>query len=119
MARRFADGRNETVSVAWLLTVARRRLIDHWRAQERHRRRLQRVIATSPPQVAVLPETDGAVLAALRSLPDRQRLALTARYLDDLSVQEVADMLDTGYQAVESLLARARRSFAKAYEAHS
>lgn len=119
-ARRFAGGDNEGISVAWLITVARRRLIDLWRSKERSRRRIEQMLSVEQTgSVSTIPEPDVVVLAALRSLPGRQRLALTLRYLDDLSVQEVADVLQCGYQAAESVLARGRRSFAKAYEALS
>lgn len=116
LARRFAGGFDEHVSIGWLLKVAQRRLIDHWRANERHRRRLQRIAIERTPDVVVEREVDERVINALRSLSQRQRAALTLRYLDDLSVQEVAEVLGCRYQAAESLLARARRSFASAYE---
>jgi RNA polymerase sigma-70 factor (ECF subfamily) len=120
VARRFASGKVEQLPVAWLITVAKRRIVDQWRSTERQRRRLAEVVAGSRGEpVYFLEEADEVVLAALRSLPPRQRLALTLRYLDDLSVQEVADCLEVRYQAAESLLARGRRSFAKAYEAMS
>ena len=48
--------------------------------------------------------------AALRALPDRQRLALVLCHYEDLSMAEAADMMETSVEAVESLLSRARRS---------
>ena len=107
------------LTLGWLMTVARRRIIDHWRRAERHRRRLERVAQEPdlfhPDDFASGPIDDERVLAALASLPERQRAALTARYIDEWSVSEVAEALDVSYQAMESLLARARRSFASAY----
>jgi RNA polymerase sigma-70 factor (ECF subfamily) len=47
---------------------------------------------------------------ALRGLPDRQRLALTMFHYEGLSMQEVGSMMGVSAEAVESLLARARRS---------
>ena len=47
---------------------------------------------------------------ALRQLPDRQRLALTMFHYEGLSMQEVGGMMGVSAEAVESLLARARRS---------
>lgn len=116
VARLCAAGRAADVTEAWLMTVARRRLIDSWRGTERHRRRVQRVAQLRPsvePGVDV--GDDDLVVAALQSLADRQRLVLTLRYLDDLSVAEVADQLNLTYRATESLLARARKSFERAY----
>ncbi|MCU0953210.1 MAG: sigma-70 family RNA polymerase sigma factor [Hyphomicrobium sp.] len=54
---------------------------------------------------------------ALRRLPDRQRLALTMFHYEGLSLQEVGSMLDVSAEAVESLLARARRSMRAALAA--
>jgi RNA polymerase sigma-70 factor (ECF subfamily) len=83
---------------------------------ERHRRRLRQIEHAAAVQVHVAEPDDEKILLALQSLSMRQRSALTLRYLDDLSVHEVAIELGCRYQAAESLLARARRSFAAAYE---
>ncbi len=116
-ARRFAQNRSDEVTPSWLLTVARRRLIDFWRRRRTRSRTLELLRAerpsTSSPSGSDEPEEH--VMAALSSLPDRQRAALALRYLDDFSVSEVAAALDLSYQATESLLARARRSFSTAY----
>jgi RNA polymerase sigma-70 factor (ECF subfamily) len=49
------------------------------------------------------------VEAALAALPERQRLALVLCHYEELSMAEAAQMLETSVEAVESLLARARR----------
>lgn len=54
--------------------------------------------------------------AALESLSERHRAVLVLRYLDDMSVTEVSEVLDLTYKATESLLTRARHAFAGAYE---
>ncbi len=48
--------------------------------------------------------------AALKSLPDRQRLALSLFHFEGLSQIEVGQVLGVSDEAVESLLARARRA---------
>lgn len=111
---RFNAGRGVEVTPAWLRTVARRRLIDHWRKEERGRNRFARLRAERP--AAPPPDLDDSVDRALASLSSRQRAVLTLRYLDDYSVTEVAEALDLSYKAAESLLARAKRSFADAYQ---
>jgi RNA polymerase sigma-70 factor (ECF subfamily) len=50
------------------------------------------------------------VEAALARLPDRQRLALVLTYYQGLSNKEAATALEVNVDALESLLARARRS---------
>ena len=48
--------------------------------------------------------------AALKALPERQRLALTLFHYEGLSQLEVGNILGVSDEAVESLLSRARRS---------
>lgn len=50
---------------------------------------------------------------ALNSLSERQRLALTLSYLDQLSNQEAADIMELKLKAYESLLLRARANLRK------
>lgn len=114
--RRFNDGKSYEVSAGWLITVARRRLIDHWRNLGAQRRRFERLTAEldrRPPPDTELPTR---VDEALASLSEQYRAALALRYLDDFSVSEVAEALGKSYKATESLLARARQAFSTAYE---
>jgi RNA polymerase sigma-70 factor (ECF subfamily) len=67
-------------------------------------------IAAAGTQVARL------VDEALRSLPDRQRLALTLTYYQGLSNIEAAQVMATSVDALESLLSRARRRLRKDLE---
>lgn len=118
-ARRCAQGLHHEVTGAWLQTVAQRRLVDHWR-RSTTRRKLEHRLRLETERIGVAPVDadgdDGRATEALDSLPDRQRAALCLRYLDEFSVTEVADAMDASYQGAESLLARARHSFANAYE---
>ena len=60
-------------------------------------------------------ETDDRALAALAAVPAAQRVALVLRHVDGLSVPEVATALGRSIEAVESLLARGRVGFRRAY----
>jgi len=55
-------------------------------------------------------ELSGRVDAALKGLPERQRLALTLFHFEGLSQIEVAEAMGISDEAVESLLARGRRA---------
>ncbi|MEI9900798.1 MAG: sigma-70 family RNA polymerase sigma factor [Hyphomicrobium sp.] len=55
-------------------------------------------------------DTSQRVDAALKALPDRQRTALTLFHYEGLSQIEVGRIMGISDEAVESLLARARRS---------
>jgi RNA polymerase sigma-70 factor (ECF subfamily) len=106
------------VTPAWLTTVARNRLIDHWRSKAREDRRL--ALAWSNPDPDEWAD-DGAPLGpevvneATRMLPPDYQAVLSLRYLDDLTVPAVADALGRSVHATESLLARARRAFRTSY----
>jgi len=107
------------LSTGWLIVVARRRLIDHWRREERDARRLE-VFACREIDAAA-DERDDAIepsigMLALARLGPHHRAALTLRYVDGLSVAEVARELARGHDATEALLQRARRAFRLAYE---
>ena len=55
-------------------------------------------------------ELSGRVDQALKHLPERQRLALTLFHYEGMSQSEIAHAMDISDDAVESLLARARRT---------
>lgn len=53
-----------------------------------------------------------ALRQAMDRLPERQKLALTLRHFEEQSNPEIAEVLETSVEAVESLLSRARRALA-------
>lgn len=50
--------------------------------------------------------------AALAELPERQRLAVVLRHLEGLTNPEIAEVMEIGVEAVESLTARGKRALA-------
>jgi RNA polymerase sigma-70 factor (ECF subfamily) len=104
------------LTVAWLIAVARHKLVDHWRHQAREESGLR---LASDEGV----EDDGVDLrferaqarAVLEQLGPHHRGALTLRYLDGLPVPEVADHLGRTVHATEALLVRARNAFRVLY----
>jgi RNA polymerase sigma-70 factor, ECF subfamily len=53
-----------------------------------------------------------ALDAALAELPERQRIAVTLRHIEEQSNPEIAEVLEISVEAVESLIARGKRSLA-------
>jgi RNA polymerase sigma-70 factor, ECF subfamily len=111
-------GSIEPLSLGWLVVVARRRLVDHWRRREREQRHLQAVASES--QVLEDPWEERLDVASARSvlgaLAPQYRVALVLRYLDGLTVTEVAEQLGRGLHSTEGLLQRSRAAFRRAYE---
>lgn len=104
LVRAIQAGDVEVVGVGWLVTVVRRLHIDRLRSRDREDRRL-RLVAGAEPAAAGSP----AVPSLLGGLTDRERAALVLRYVEDLSVGEVADLMDSTVRATESLIQRAKR----------
>jgi len=104
-------------SAAWLIGIARHRLLDHLRRESRREIGLLRVIARTQPQVVWLgsEEPDDALAASLQRLPATQRAAVILRYVDDLPVRDVARLLGRSEGAVESLLSRGRETLRREY----
>lgn len=111
------QGQVREVTVPWLVGIARHKLVDHWRRVGREQRGLA-ALAEPPAQEdpwQELLDLDAAHAALLR-LPVPQRLALTLRYIDGLSVPEVAGQLGRSVHATETLLVRARSALRRIYE---
>lgn len=105
---------DEAPSSSLLFTIAKRRLIDHWRRAKTDEDKLVR-IAAEMPRSRTLDQSDERMLRALNSLPERQRAAVAMRYLDGYGVAEIADLLEVSYKSAESLLARGRQALRKLY----
>lgn len=113
-----ALARGKEVTRAWLMTVARRRLVDNWRSSGRQTQLADR-LAVGADVVGEAADVriglDLALSDALNNLCETQRTALILRYCADRTVQEVADALSLTYTATESLLGRGRRRLALEY----
>ena len=97
---------------SWLLRVATNLCLD--------RRRVRARVAPLPDDIERFEDREKppidddiairhAVRRAVADLPDRQRAALVLVHFQGLSGREAADALGVSAEAVESLLARARR----------
>jgi len=104
-------------STAWLVGVARHKLVDHWRRRERADRRLSLLEGQVEPEEDPWDQHLDATRAreVLGELGPHHRAALTLRYVDGLPQAQVAEHLGRTEHATEALLVRARRAFRKAY----
>ena len=101
---------------AWLRRVAVNAVIDHWRKEDARRRRMQVLRAHPVARHTLRPssrmetrEAMRAVHAALGALPPHLRSVLVLRTQENLSYEEVADVLGMSACAVRSRLFRARQ----------
>ncbi|MEM6678594.1 MAG: sigma-70 family RNA polymerase sigma factor [Pseudomonadota bacterium] len=106
----------EAKASTWLYGVTRNLCID------RQRRRRPTTDVDDMPERAdptpgaaermVSSERMRLLTAEIMALPERQREALRLRHFEALGNPEIAERLETSVEAVESLLARARRHLA-------
>lgn len=92
----------------WLRKVTCHRAIDHAR-----RKRPEGMLNLEDvPEPAAMVRADDPLLEEklwrlVASLPEKQRMALILRYQEDLTVPEIAEVMETPQNTVKSLLERA------------
>ena len=101
----------------WVIGVARHKLIDHYRRTESEQRRMALVWAgghgmDETEDDDLDREDPQRVIELLRELSPSHRLVLALRYVDELTVDEIAGLMGKSVHATESLLVRARRALA-------
>lgn len=108
-----------SADVSWLLGIARHKLVDYWRRRERDDRNLRIVAENIADDIRDWQQLldAGTATEVLNGMPPQYRLVLTLRYLDDLPVVQIAELIQHSTHGTESLLARARRAFRDAYAA--
>jgi RNA polymerase sigma-70 factor (ECF subfamily) len=113
-------GRAEVNSIPWMIGVARHKVIDHYRKGDSKQRRIEQVWVSAPnvddAHVEDLDREDPAgLLEILRDVSPAHRLVLVLRFVDDLTVGEIARLIGRSIHATESLLVRARRELVHTY----
>jgi RNA polymerase sigma-70 factor (ECF subfamily) len=110
---RFDPGR--ATFRAWLIGIAKNRYMTI-RAGEHRRKRHEEFSSKRDSDAGARGSPDLRVHEALARLPSRYRVVLEAKYLRGLSMKEIAADDGASIEAIESLLRRARASFAHVYE---
>ena len=123
--RDFGQLDDQVAIYAWLLRILNRVVADGCRRDNR-RRQLAPVLTTEdavlsehpcaapgPFEQALKHQTDAQVMAAVRDLPDNFRQVVLLRDFEDLSYQDIAQILDLAPGTVMSRLSRGRRLLAE------
>jgi RNA polymerase sigma factor (sigma-70 family) len=97
---------------AWVLTIARRRAIDHLRARRRETVPLEDALSMAGPDgrdIASRVEEARDMKVALARLPELQREAIEMAYYADLTQREIAERLDVPLGTIKARTARGLR----------
>lgn len=109
----------------WMFAILRNLVFNEARRRKRHRghvsldapvafsdgsatRELAHPNQAGPDAEALQAELESQIQAALQALPEQQRLAMVLLRYEDLSYEQIAEVLRTSVPAVKSLIFRAR-----------
>jgi len=125
-ARRIETYRGEATLLAWLIQICRNEVSKHYTITAPYEaamasldddmlraavESLEAPRLDEPESAARRSELVARVQLALDQLPGRYADTLQLKYFDGFSSKEIAEKLGIGDEAVQSLLARARRAF--------
>jgi len=107
----------------WLCSIAYHKVADHYRRQSRERKRMVSGVDVDTVDVSENPgtqpqpdsliesaETRQVVNEALGRLPWDYRQVLILKYVEELSVQEISQIMDRSPKSIEGLLTRSRKA---------
>jgi len=103
--------RGRSLFATWLHRIA----VNLCRDAARRQRREQNSSALPPVSLAAKPAAIDQVRAALVRLRPHHRVVLVLRYLQSLTYQEIAELLNWPLPRVKVTLHRAKRAFKEAY----
>ena len=116
-ARRYVPRAKFTT---WLLKITRNLVFNELRRRKRHlltplqgapegeEMQLRDERGQTPDASLLEAELQGAIDSAIQQLPETQRMAVVLRRYEELSYEEIAEVLDQTVPGVKSLLFRAR-----------
>lgn len=128
--RSIGSFKGESKLSTWLYRIATTRSLDLLRSKKSKKRFgfLQRLfndqgdLLYDPPEfhhpgIALEQKENAAKLfKAIAQLPENQKIAFTLHKLEDLSYQEVSEVMKTSVAAIESLMHRAKQNLRKILE---
>lgn len=128
--RSIGSFKGESKLSTWLYRIATTRSLDLLRSRKSKKRfgLLQRLFGDENEPVYELPdfnhpgvalerkENAAKLFKAINRLPENQKIAFTLHKLEDLSYQEVSEIMQTTLPAVESLMHRAKQNLKKILE---
>ncbi|TGE33230.1 sigma-70 family RNA polymerase sigma factor [Desulfosporosinus sp. Sb-LF] len=117
--RGLKDMEKETALKSWALTIATHQIADYYRTHKRTPVMALDEIPNPLPQECDQSETWATLLSvgeALTKLSPQQVNVIQLRLIEGFSAGEVAEILGTTHQAVDSLLYRAKKGFRKIYQ---
>ena len=122
--------KGESKLSTWIYRITTTRALDHLRSRKSKKRFgfLQRLFGEGNEPLHEIPdfhhpgvamdqkENASRLFKAIDQLPSNQKMAFTLHKLEDLSYQEISEVMETTVAAVESLMHRAKQNLRKMLE---
>ena len=119
--------KGESKLSTWIYRITTSRALDHLRSRKSKKRfgLLQRLFGDGNEPLYELPdfhhpgvaldqkENAARLFKAIDQLPEKQKTAFTLHKIEDLSYQEIGEVMKTSVAAVESLMHRAKQNLRK------
>lgn len=110
----------------WIFKIAKNKLFDYYRKQYRQKTDIlalddQIASELSDPKQSIEEHLQSTfesleVRECLSQLPQQYRILLLLKYVEEISVKEIARIIDKSPKSVESMLQRARGAFIRKYQ---
>jgi RNA polymerase sigma-70 factor, ECF subfamily len=108
--RRLDRFRGDASFGTWLYRITVNQARMHVRSESRRRTHVERLgqVETTHTTLGDPPDEGGPLTELMRELPEKQRVALALFYLDELSLQEIAQAAGAPVGTVKAWLSRGR-----------
>jgi RNA polymerase sigma-70 factor (sigma-E family) len=103
----------------WVRRVVINRSSNHHRRTSRERSAVSRLRPVVTEDPAPLSDSTHDLLRLIAGLPQQQAAVITLRYLEDLPLDEIADILEVSVGTVKTSLHRARHAIARRLDTES
>ncbi|HWI55642.1 MAG TPA: RNA polymerase sigma factor [Bacillota bacterium] len=121
-ARHLSSLRKDGKFGSWLFGIAHQKCVQRWRKQTREESALEEVGA-APPEFGAGPddllirqEHEEAFMRLLNQLPPPQRAVLLLHFVEDFSIEQIAEITATAPGTVKSRLHYAKKALRKLME---
>ena len=124
-ARHLATLRDEERFGSWLFGIAHQKCIQRWRKADREKLCFEEPPESSidpapaPDELLIRQEQESQFMNLINQLPAPQRSVLLLHYLEDFSLEEIAEVTNTSVGTVKSRLFYARKALSRLMENQS
>jgi len=118
-ARHLGTLREDDKFGSWLFGIAHQKCVQRWRKSDREERSYEELVVAPaesgprPDELLIRQEQESEFMSRVNQLPAAQRSVLLLHYLEEFSLEEIAEVTCTSLGTVKSRLHYARKALRK------